>query len=388
MKPPKLVRITTVPLSMRLLLEGQPAYMRSRGIEVVLVSSDGPDWDGIKDISTYAVHKIGMERAIAPLKDIRALWLLIRLFGSIRPDIVHSHTPKAGLLSMVAARVAGVPVRLHTVAGLPLMESRGLKRKVLVWAEKITYRCATGVYPNSHRLKTYIEVNGFTRPSKLKVIGGGSSNGIDTEHFKPTAELVEQGKTLRKQWGIPDQDLIFVFIGRVVRDKGVDELVGAFTRLSGRRTGIWLVLVGGFEDDLDPIGEQTRRRIREHPRIRSAGFVTDVRPYLSACDILVFPSYREGFPNVPLQAGCFGLPSIVTDINGCNEIILPGLNGEVVPVKDLEALEGAMERLAADEGMRNRFAAAARSNIVEKYKREYIWEALYGEYQHLLKHLT
>lgn len=384
MKPIKLLRITTVPMSMRLLLTGQPAFMRSRGMEVVLVSADGPDWDAIPDVDTYPVYKIDMARAIDLGRDARALWALIRLFRKVRPDIVHSHTPKAGLLAMLAGWLTGVPVRMHTVAGLPLMEAKGFKRWVLEWAERLTYRCATGVYPNSIRLKTFIEAEGFTRSSKLKVIAGGSSNGIDTEYFAPSAALRLQGAGIRESWGIPATDLVYIFIGRIVRDKGINELVEAFAAMPEKDR--WLVLVGPYEDELDPVSAATLRLIHEHPRIKSAGYARDVRPYLCASDVMVFPSYREGFPNVPMQAGCFSLPCIVSDINGCNEIVEAEINGLIVPVKDAGSLGIAMDRMAGDPELRTRCSAAARPMIETRYRQTAVWEALFREYNDNVVH--
>jgi glycosyltransferase involved in cell wall biosynthesis len=384
MKPIKLLRITTVPLSMRLLLAGQPGYMRSRGMDVVLVSSDGSDWAGIPDLASFEVHKIDMARAIDLKRDILALWALVRLFRKVKPDIVHSHTPKAGLLAMLAARLTGVRVRMHTVAGLPLMERTGWRRGILVAAEKLTYACASMVYPNSVRLREYIEREGFVRPDKLHVIAGGSSNGIDTDYFEPTGTLRGLGAEVRETYGIGHRDLVFVFIGRIVADKGIHELVDAFGFLASAHPGIHLLLVGPFEDDLDPIDPRTREAIRGHPRIHVTGFAADVRPYLCASDVLVFPSYREGFPNVPLQAGCFGLPGIVTDINGCNEIIIDGVNGLLVPPKDAVALGRAMERMSRDDAFRAACASVAREHIVRRYQQARVWDSLYEEYRRLL----
>jgi glycosyltransferase involved in cell wall biosynthesis len=368
---------------MRLLLSGQPAYMRSKGLDVVLVSSEGEDWNGIPDIEHYEVYKVPMSRAIDLYNDLRALWRLMALFKKVKPDIVHSHTPKAGMLAMLAGRITGVPVRMHTVAGLPLMESRGIKRKVLVWAEKLTYSCAHGVYPNSHKLKAYIEEQAFTPSYKLKVLASGSSNGINTEQFKPSSSLVQQGRDLRRKWGLKEGDLLFVFIGRLVKDKGINELVQAFASLDSLYNNAWLLLVGPEEADLDPIDPHAKATIRQHPRIIATGFAQDVKPYLAASDILVFPSYREGFPNVPMQAGCFGLPSIVTDINGCNEIIEPGINGLIVPPKNTQALLEAMEQLLSDEGLRSRCASVSRERIEQRYKQETVWESIYDEYRRL-----
>jgi glycosyltransferase involved in cell wall biosynthesis len=380
----KLVRITTVPLSMRLLLEGQPAFMRTMGFDVILVSSEGPDWEKIPDIGSYPVYKIAMARRVDLVRDVLALWALYRLFRKIRPDIVHSHTPKAGLLGMLAAKFAGVRVRMHTVAGMPLMESRGLKRRILVLAERLTYRSASRVYPNSFQLKGIIERERLTSASKLTVIASGSSNGIDAGYFQRTEAVQEEAESLRQALSVPAGALVFVFVGRMVKDKGINELVCAFDGIARRHAAVRLLLVGPYEEELDPLEERTKRCIDVNDRIIHVGFRDDVRPYLALSDVLVFPSYREGFPNVPMQAGCLDLPCIVTDINGCNEIVEDGGNGVIVPVKDEKALSQAMERMIIDDALRTHCAAGARTRILEKYQQSVIWEALYEEYQRLL----
>ena len=378
----KLLRITTVPLSMRLLIGGQPAYMKEKGLDVILVSADGPDWAGIPNLDQYEVHKVDMARQIHLWKDLLALFALIRLFRQVKPDIVHSHTPKAGLLGMLAAKLSGVPVRMHTVAGLPLMESTGLKRKILVLAERLTYWAAHRVYPNSFRLRDFIETSRMTAPSRLQVIAQGSSNGIDATHFQRTPELEAAAARLREERGIKPESVVFIFIGRIVRDKGINELLGAFDGLPDPRAV--LLLVGSFEDDLDPVDDRSREIIRRNPRIIHVGFQKDVRLFLCAADVLVFPSYREGFPNVPMQAGCFGLPSVVTDINGCNDIIEEEVNGLIIPPKDEPALRAAMVRMVTDPALKARCAGAARGRILQKYQQSVVWEALYQEYQRLL----
>lgn len=367
---------------MRLLIGGQPAYMKGKGMDVILVSADGADWAGIPDLEDFEVYKIDMARQIALRRDVLALLALIRLFRKVKPDIVHSHTPKAGLLGMLAARLSGVPVRIHTVAGLPLMESTGLKKKILIIAEKVTYWAAHRVYPNSFRLKDFIEASRMTSPSKLQVIARGSSNGIDATHFQRTPELESAAARWREEQGIKPGSLVFVFIGRIVRDKGINELLAAFDALSDKQAV--LLLVGPFEDNLDPVDAHSREIIQRNPRVIHVGFQKDVRLFICAADVLVFPSYREGFPNVPLQAGCFGLPSIVTDINGCNEIIEDGVNGLIIPPKDEAALRAAMEQMAADPALRARCAGAARDRILENFQQSVVWEALYQEYRRLL----
>lgn len=310
---------------------------------------------------------VTMTRAITPVKDLKALWKLYRLLKKEKPTIVHTHTPKAGLLGMMASRLAGVPVRLHTVAGLPLMENTGLKRKVLDFVERLTYRCATGVYPNSKHLSTFITENRFCKTNKLKVLGNGSSNGINTRFFQPNDDLDKTANELKQKYGLTEKDFVFVYVGRLVKDKGIEELVEAYSALKKKYPHIKLLLVGPYEPERDPLAPATKEIIEQDDAIIKAGFQSDVRPYLLISQALAFPSYREGFPNVPMQAGCFNLPSIVTDINGCNEIIEDGKNGLIIPVKRVPELQTAMEKLLTDQTLYLTLQANARKMIVDRY---------------------
>lgn len=219
-----------------------------------------------------------------------------------RPFIVHSHTPKAGVVGMLAAKLAGVPHRLHTVAGLPLLEASGSKRKVLDIVEKFTYSCATMVYPNSFGLKSIILDNNFCDSNKIKVLANGSSNGIDTSYFNPELYSQEQNSKLKSEIGIQADEFVFIFVGRLVKDKGINEMVAAFEHVQKENTKVKLLLIGDYENDLDPLNSQTVESINNNPSIIAAGFKNDVRPYLAVANVLVFPSYREGFPNVVMQA--------------------------------------------------------------------------------------
>lgn len=388
---PKLIRITTVPVSLNILLRGQHAFMRQQGFEVIGVSSGGGELQEVAQREQISTRRIEMARTISPLKDLKSLWQLYKLFRKEKPDIVHSHTPKAGLLGMLAARLSGVPIRLHTVAGLPLTESRGAKRKLLEFTEKLTYRCAHRIYPNSQGLCDFILQKKFTDNKKLKIIGGGSSNGIDSAHFSPECLGEEQKKELKKQLGIHENDFVFVFVGRLVGDKGINELVNAFVGLQNENTSekafgtTKLLLVGDTEAELDALQTSTLKEISENDDIIATGFQTDVRPYFAISDCLVFPSYREGFPNVVMQAGAMALPSVVSDINGCNEIIHHQTNGLIVPKKDVDGLGRAMRRMMSDPSARKRMKAAAREMIVSRYEQKQLWEALLTEYKELLK---
>lgn len=379
----KLIRITTVPISLRVLLKGQHKFMRSQGFDVLGVSSSGPDLEEVHATEGIPVAALEMTRTISPLKDLVSLWRFYRLCQKEKPVIVHSHTPKAGIVGMLGAKLAGVPIRLHTVAGLPLMEATGIKRKILDFVEKVTYASATKVYPNSKGLYDFILENKYTTKDKLKVIGNGSSNGIDTSFFSIANITEDQQNQLKQDLQIAENDFVFVFVGRLVGDKGINELVSAFNRLDNPR--VKLLLVGPLESELDPLHPQTLALIQQHPNILSVGFQKDVRPYFAISHALAFPSYREGFPNVVMQAGAMELPCIVSNINGCNEIVVEGENGLIVPTKDEEALYQAMCRLINEEGLYNKMKSKARNMITSRYEQKVVWKALLEEYRKLLK---
>lgn len=370
----KLIRITTIPSSMQTLLKGQLRCM-SQYYEVIGVSSNGTCFDEMIKEQNIRGVKVDMTRQITPVADLKALFRLVRLFLKEQPGIVHTHTPKAGTLGMLAAWITRVPCRLHTVAGLPLLVATGKKRILLNWVERLTYACATKVYPNSFVMKQVIIDNHLAKESKLKVIANGSSNGIDTAFFSLDASFDRREK---------EADVFtFCFVGRIVKDKGINELIHAFTKLYQENDKIRLLLVGPFEKHLDPILPDVEEQILDHPAIHFMDWQSDVRPFLAASDALVFPSYREGFPNVVMQAGAMGLPSIVTDINGCNEIIVSGKNGVIIPPKDEQALYEAMFWFLAHPDKVEEMAANARPMIASRYDQKIVWEALLAEYKTL-----
>ncbi len=381
----KLIRITTVPISLKVLLKGQLRFMSQNGFDVIGVSSFGKELHEVAQSEEVAVANIEMTRTISPIQDIQSLWNFYKLCKRERPTIVHSHTPKAGIVGMLGAKLAGVPIRLHTVAGLPLMEATGLKRRLLDFVEKLTYSCATKVYPNSKGLYDFILKNNFTVEEKLKVIANGSSNGIDTNYFSDQAITQEQIITLKTGLGIHENDFLFIFVGRLVGDKGINELITAFSNLKPETLNLKLLLVGPFESVLDPLHPETLNAITTNSNIISVGFRSDVRPYFAISDCLVFPSYREGFPNVVMQSGAMGLPSIVTDINGCNEIIEDGVNGLIIPPKNSKALQMAMIKLVEDKELYKNLKSNSRQMITSRYEQKLVWEALLMEYQTLLQ---
>ena len=385
----KLIRITTVPISFKVLLKGQLRFMASNGFDVKGVSSEGEELREVHENEGIVMEAINMSRKITPFQDLKSLWEMWNFLRKEKPQIVHTHTPKAGIIGMLAARLAGVPHRLHTVAGLPLMEATGIKRKILNFVEKLTYSSATRVYPNSKGLYDFILQNNFTQSNKLKIIANGSSNGINTTFFSPAQVSEIEKVALREKLNIHSDDFVFVFVGRIVSDKGINELIKAFSELqaagNNELTGIKLLLVGGLESDLDPLNPETLAEINQNKDIISAGFQQDVRPFFAISDALVFPSYREGFPNVVMQAGAMGLPSIVSDINGCNEIIVEGENGLIIPPKNVEKLKEKMLTLAKDKNLYTKLRENSRRMIESRYEQSVVWNALLEEYEGLLQ---
>ena len=371
-------------MSLKYLLKGQLAFMSKNGFNVTMISSDGQELNDVIENEKCAHIIIPLTRKITILKDLKATYNLYKLIRKEKPDIVHTHTPKAGIIGMLASYFARVPIRLHTVAGLPLMEAIGFKRIILNFVEKVTCKCSTKVFPNSYGLKKIILKYKFTSEKKLKVIGNGSSNGIDTSFFDPELFSSKEKNKLKSDLGIERNDFVFIFVGRLVTDKGINELVEVFNELCSDLKGIKLLLVGPFEDELDPLQKKIKLLINNNENIISVGYQNDVRPFFSISNCLVFPSYREGFPNVVMQAGAMKLPSIVSDINGCNEIIENGENGIIVPVKNTSALKKEMQRLFEDTSLFLKLKSNSRSLIVARYEQDLVWRAILDEYKKLL----
>jgi glycosyltransferase involved in cell wall biosynthesis len=350
---------------------------------IIGVASGKDRLQQVKDREGIQTIHLEMTRTISPFKDLVAVYKLYEIIKREQPFMVHSHTPKAGIIGMLAAKLAGVDRRLHTVAGMPLLEASGFKRKILDAVEKLTYKYATLVLPNSLGLQEIILKNKYTQKNKLKVVGKGSSNGIDTAYFDPALISEEEKTSLKQSLNIQPNDTVFVFVGRIVKDKGINELVNAFITLLKTNPNSKLLLIGPYEEHLDPLNETTNTLIKNTKNILNLGRQTDIRAYLAISHALTFPSYREGFPNVVLEASAMNLPCIVTNINGCNEIITNKENGLIVPTKDEPALLEAMLFMANNSDKRKVMVENSRQNIVDNYQRPYIWNELLKLYQSL-----
>ncbi len=369
----KIIKTSTVPASLNTFCKGQ-LKMLSQYFEVVAVSSPMKELELINQREAVRTIAVPMERHISIFKDLLSLFKMIAVFRKEKPYIVHSMTPKAGLISMLAAWICRVPVRMHTYTGLVFPTAKGIKKLVLIWMDKLLCFCATEINPESLGVKSDLERYHITR-KPLTMIANGNVRGIDLTYYDRTPEVEAKAEQFRRK-----DMFTFCFVGRIVKDKGIEELVSAFSRLHEENPNTRLLLIGSFEEKLDSLSVTTKNRIKQGNGIVYLGRQSDVRPYYAASEALVFPSYREGMPNVVLEAGAMGLPSIVTDINGSREIICQDVNGVIIPTHNSEALYHEMCRFANDRELTSRLASNARGNIANRYEQKMIWNALLEEY--------
>lgn len=378
---PKIIRATTIGSSLESFCVPMLPYLVDK-YDIVAVSNPDEALERMSHLPGVRTIGVPMQRHIAPLSDLRSLWRMYRLMHRERPWLVHSMTPKAGLICMLAARLAGVPNRMHTFTGLIWPTSHGIKRSILKAMDRLLCSCATVINPEGRGVRDDMVRGGITRRSMV-ILGHGNVRGIDPEYYNPEDLGVRQtAKTLRQD--DPEASMVYVFVGRLVADKGIAELVRAFADVYDKDHGARLWLVGRTEDDLDPLYKDTRDTIASHPGIRAFGEQADVRPYLVGADAFVFPSHREGFPNVVLEAGAMGLPSIVTDINGSREIIENHYNGVIVAPGDAKALEAAMDTLR-DSSVRARMAGHCRDHVLRYWSASQVRQALLNFYAGILQ---
>lgn len=379
----KIIRTATVPLSLDLFCRGLFRDLSSH-YEIVALSSPLPELESIRKREGVRTIAVPMQRKITPFQDLVSLFRLIKVFRQERPDMVHSITPKAGLLSMMAAWLTRVPVRVHTFTGLIFPYEKGWKRRLLMTTDRLTAACATHVIPEGNGIKDDLVRFKITR-KPLHTLGNGNVRGIDLRFYVQSEEVLRKGADLRKAFSIPDNAFVFVFVGRLDRDKGIDELVQAFLKLEQERPEAHLLLVGAEEPDGKAIQESTRRMIIASDHIHlSDGWQADVRPWYAAADALVHPSRREGFPNVVIEAGAMELSSIVTDINGSREIVADGQNGRIVPAQDPDALCKAMLQFVEQPEECRKMAATARE-LAARYEQGYVRHCLDVFYREVLR---
>lgn len=374
-----LMLVTTVNETLSTILTGQPRWLADH-FPLTLVTSPSPQNTQLSEQEGVAVHEVAMSRGIHPLKDVISIVRMVRLLRRLRPYAIHSYTPKAGLVAMLAGWICQVPVRIHTFTGLIFPTSNGFRQRLLIWVDQLICACATVVVPEGLGVASDLQRFGVT-DKPLQVIGAGNIAGVDCEAFDPeNREVVRAAESLSGSLGL-QSEMVFCFVGRLNRDKGLRELVAAFGLLENAR-----LLVIGAVDETAPVDAATWQVLNSHPAIHLLGFMQDIRSVLKVADVLVLPSYREGFPNVLLQAGAMALPVIATDVNGCNEIVEQGVNGWLVPARDTQALHAAMraaQQLPATQ--RKQMGEQAREKVKLNFERKAHWQRMRDFYQQVMK---
>ena len=372
MRRPRLAYLVTHSISARLLLAGQLAYLRDAGFDVTVIASPGPDLDVVAAREGVDVLGLPMARAMRPLDDARALAAVTRALARLRPDVVNASTPKAGLLGMLAAQALRLPVRVYLLRGLRLETERGWRRAVLAGTERAAAACAHDVVAVSASLRDGFVGAGLAPAAKVHVLGAGSSNGVDVERFAPGAALLAAAAEVRRRLGVEAGAPVVGFLGRLARDKGIVPLLDAFDRLRARRADARLVLVSADLADEDTPPE-VAARVPRTPGVITVPRVDDVRPYLLAMDVLGFPSQREGFPNVVLEAAALAVPAVGHPVTGVRDAIVDGVTGRLVPAGDALALADALAGYLDDRALREAHGGAARARAVADFARPTVW---------------
>jgi len=379
-------------------LQGQLQYLRDRGFDVTVISPGGNRLDQMARIEGVRTIEVPMARQISPLRDLVSLWRLWRIMRALRPTVTNVGTPKAGLLGGLAAWLNRVPCRFYTLRGLRFETTNGLKRRLLIYAERLACRLAHRVICVSKTVREMAIASGLTSWEKTVVFGCGGSNGVDASRFAPTPERIRRAAELRRELGIPPSAPVVGFVGRLTRDKGVPELAEAFLRLRTQFPDLRLLLLGRFECE-DPLPAATRRGLETHPQVVLVGHqhrdgkpplagqpqedwpVEDAAPYYSLMDVFVLPSHREGLPNVILEAQAACKPVGAARATGIVDAVADEETGLLFPVGDAEALTGAVARLLSDKALARKLACAGHERVKREFRQEQIWEALYQEYK-------
>lgn len=382
----RLVFVTTVPITLEAFFRGQFVYWKQKGFEVIAISSPGTLLETLRDRESVMVFPVPMIRGLSPISDLLAILRLYWLFKRLKPEIVHASTPKAGFVGMIAATLAGVPVRIFTLRGL-MSEMDGRLKAVLRWMEKLTCKLAHTVTANSGSVAKMCVSNRFCSQEKLLVLGHGSSNGVDaSDVFNPDKTPITCTNALRAEYGIPESAKVIGFVGRIVKDKGIFELANAWVTLRRKHLDSYLMIVGKPEAR-DAALKQIIDDWGYDERVVFTGWIPRERmaTHCGIMDVLALPTYREGFPNVVLEAAATGVPVVASKVTGCVDAVVDGVTGTLVPAKDPVALADAIEKYIVDPELRRRHGQAGRTRALNDFQPEMIWNDLHDLYIKMLK---
>jgi glycosyltransferase involved in cell wall biosynthesis len=381
---PRLVTVVNSSIAVGF-LQGQLQFFQGRGFDVTVLCPERrkDEWE-VERPEGVPIIELPMERKIAPLRDLVSLWRLWRILHALRPAVTNVGTPKAGLLGGFAAWLTRVPCRFYTLHGLRFETTKGLKRRILVHAERLACRFAHRVVCVSQSVRRKAIASGLTTYQRTAVFGAGSCNGVDASRFAATPEMKRRAGDLRCQLGIPAQAPVVLFVGRLTCDKGIPELMTAFLDLRSQFPELRLLLVGCFEDG-DPLPVETRRSLETHSRVIFAGAVQETAPYYAIADVVILPSHREGLPTVILEAQAAGKPVIGARATGIVDVVVDGETGLLFPIGDARALAEAVAKLISDKALASRLGLAGLEQVRRDFRQEQIWQAFHREYLEVLQ---
>ncbi len=381
MKKLRVARVSTVKFFICTQLYTQLKIIKSSGMQLTVISSEDDGLsDNVDDLSEFNFIGVNIARNISPLKDFFALLKLIRVFRSEKFDIVHSTTPKAGLLCAIAGKLAGVKVRLHTFTGQPWSTMTGFKKTLLLSCDKVIGYLNSCCYTDSLSQKRFLIENGVSKDSRLVVLGQGSLAGVDLNRFNSSRFSETSKCQLRKELAIPDESLIILFVGRITLEKGVRELLAAFEYVLLQKVDAYLLCVGPFEAD----GKECFDKVSDlhvKDKIRMIGYSNEPEKYMAISDVLCLPSYREGFGTVVIEAAAMGLATVGSNIYGLSDAIVNGKTGVLVPTKDSHLLGVTLSQLLCDEGLRAELGTKAQKRALDYFDSSYIGSLVIDEYE-------
>jgi len=353
-------------------MKGQIEYLREKGLDVHIVTSQGPELNVYPSCIT---HIVSMKREISLVNDIKSLMKMVKLFAKEKPRIVNSGTPKAALIGTLAGFITRRPVRIYTVRGLRLETESGIKYKILYLIEKLIMLCATDVIAISESLKNRIVSLGLENANNIKVLGNGSSNGLNLNNFTKNKKEIKSSYK-KKLEGY----FVIGFVGRIVEDKGINEMVNAFKNIQEKGYKAKLLVVGEIERN-DSVSEEILKFLKENEHVVLTGHVSNTVNYYNNMDVLVFPTHREGFGNVSIEAQAVEVPVITTNVTGAKDTVINDETGYIVEKGDYIAMAEKLELLINRPQLKSILGVNGRKRVETKFVNEIVWKDLEQVYR-------